>query len=244
MNYRQHHDLLVDRARHRVINAYTERHHVIPRCLGGSNDALNIVLLTPEEHFMAHKFLVKLHPDHLGLLTALMLMSRNPDGGPRQNNKLFGWIRRKLSKRRTGMKSTDAMKAAVSKAQKGRRRSQEWIERMIALNRGKKRSPEVVQRIKAAVIGPCRTPEFREKISRIHKGRKHSAQSKENMRRAHMGKVTSEATKAKLSAAAMGRTASASTRANMRGAALLREATKRAAKDQPANTDAASVAAE
>lgn len=38
---------------------FTERHHIIPRCMGGSNDNSNIVRLTPREHFIAHCLLVK-----------------------------------------------------------------------------------------------------------------------------------------------------------------------------------------
>lgn len=33
---------------------YSEIHHIIPRCLGGSNDKSNLVVLTAREHFLAH----------------------------------------------------------------------------------------------------------------------------------------------------------------------------------------------
>lgn len=36
-----------------------ERHHVLPRCLGGKNTIDNIVVLTPREHFIAHRLLHK-----------------------------------------------------------------------------------------------------------------------------------------------------------------------------------------
>lgn len=40
-----------------------EKHHIIPKCLGGSNDKHNIVLLTPREHYLAHWLLCKIHKD-------------------------------------------------------------------------------------------------------------------------------------------------------------------------------------
>ena len=37
---------------------YFENHHIIPKSLGGSNEKMNLVLLTHREHFLAHKLLV------------------------------------------------------------------------------------------------------------------------------------------------------------------------------------------
>jgi hypothetical protein len=37
----------------------TEKHHIVPRSLGGSNDESNIVRLTYREHFLAHLLLTK-----------------------------------------------------------------------------------------------------------------------------------------------------------------------------------------
>lgn len=41
--------------------AYFERHHVIPKSMGGSNAKDNLVLLTAKEHFVAHHLLWKIH---------------------------------------------------------------------------------------------------------------------------------------------------------------------------------------
>jgi hypothetical protein len=37
-----------------------ERHHIVPRCLGGSNKSDNIVRLTDREHYICHQLLVKM----------------------------------------------------------------------------------------------------------------------------------------------------------------------------------------
>jgi hypothetical protein len=39
---------------------YTERHHIIPKSLGGNNKKENIVKLTAKEHFICHLLLVKM----------------------------------------------------------------------------------------------------------------------------------------------------------------------------------------
>lgn len=37
-----------------------ESHHIIPKCMGGSDKSSNRVLLTPREHFISHLLLVKM----------------------------------------------------------------------------------------------------------------------------------------------------------------------------------------
>lgn len=52
--------------------------------------------MTPEEHFIAHQLLIKIHPNHWGLISACFYMCTDAHGN-RINNKGFGWIRRKIS---------------------------------------------------------------------------------------------------------------------------------------------------
>ncbi|MEO6304847.1 MAG: HNH endonuclease signature motif containing protein [Bacteroidia bacterium] len=42
-------------------NIYYEKHHILPKCLGGTNDEKNLVLLTAKEHFIAHLLLTKIY---------------------------------------------------------------------------------------------------------------------------------------------------------------------------------------
>ena len=60
--------------------------------MGGSDDPSNLVDLTPEEHYVAHQLLVKIHPNNGKLIYAATMMCSN-----RINNKLYGWLRRRLS---------------------------------------------------------------------------------------------------------------------------------------------------
>lgn len=59
----------------REYEGYLEKHHVIPRCMGGSNDKSNLVLLTGREHFMAHMLLWKAYPSNGSFAFAATFMS-------------------------------------------------------------------------------------------------------------------------------------------------------------------------
>jgi len=92
MNYSRHYELLISRAKNRILETYTESHHIIPRCMGGRNDKSNLVDLTPEEHYLAHQLLVKMHPTNVSLAKAASMMTTG-----RPSNKLYGWLRRRLA---------------------------------------------------------------------------------------------------------------------------------------------------
>ena len=55
MNYKNIYNNIISKAQLRdKLDGYTERHHIIPRSFGGSDDDSNIVTLTAREHFLAH----------------------------------------------------------------------------------------------------------------------------------------------------------------------------------------------
>jgi hypothetical protein len=41
---------------------YTEKHHIVPKSLGGSNDLSNLVRLTARQHYVCHLLLTKMLP--------------------------------------------------------------------------------------------------------------------------------------------------------------------------------------
>ena len=92
MNYIKIYEDLINRGKNRIIDCYTEEHHIVPRCMGGTDEATNLVDLTPEEHYIAHQLLVKIHPGNGALVSAAVMMIPN-----RPSNKLYGWLRRRFS---------------------------------------------------------------------------------------------------------------------------------------------------
>ena len=58
--YKKIYDTLTSRAVGReYIKGFYEKHHIIPRSMGGSNEKTNIAILTYREHFLAHWLLTK-----------------------------------------------------------------------------------------------------------------------------------------------------------------------------------------
>lgn len=105
MNYSVIYDNLINRAKNRYLTSYTEKHHIIPRCLGGTDDDNNLVTLTPEEHYLAHQLLIKMHPGNPKLVYAIMRMTHGNKQYMARNNKIYGWVRRKyinICRGRTG----------------------------------------------------------------------------------------------------------------------------------------------
>lgn len=93
MNYQKIYDQLIDRSRTRIPpEGYIEHHHIVPRCMNGSDDKENIAILTPEEHFIAHVLLVKMYPEIPKLIAAVGRMCK---GKGRKRRKLYGWLRRR-----------------------------------------------------------------------------------------------------------------------------------------------------
>lgn len=56
-------------------DTYTERHHVIPRALGGTDDLDNLIDLTPEDHLFAHLLLAKIHGGLMWSAVSLMCIT-------------------------------------------------------------------------------------------------------------------------------------------------------------------------
>ena len=61
MNYQKIYDQLVSHRQENPATGYTERHHILPKSLGGSDDPSNLVVLTGREHWVAHMLLHKIH---------------------------------------------------------------------------------------------------------------------------------------------------------------------------------------
>ena len=51
---------IINNAKTRTITGYTEKHHIIPKSLGGANTKENLVELTAKEHFICHLLLTRM----------------------------------------------------------------------------------------------------------------------------------------------------------------------------------------
>lgn len=67
-------NILNARGRFACGDEYHERHHILPKCLGGSNNEDNLIDLFAREHFIAHKLLATENPDNEKLVYAWWCM--------------------------------------------------------------------------------------------------------------------------------------------------------------------------
>lgn len=78
MNYQAIYNQIINRAkqekREKGGGFYYENHHIIPKCMGGSNKRANLVLLTGREHFLVHWILARIYPNNIKLVSAFWAM--------------------------------------------------------------------------------------------------------------------------------------------------------------------------
>jgi hypothetical protein len=181
MNYLKHYNLLIERGKNRVLEGYVERHHIIPRCLGGSNDVSNLVQLTPEEHYVAHQLLHKMHPNVVGLAYAMAMFQAN---NHHLSNKIYGWVKRKIAIARTF--EPPRKLSEESKIKLGLRMKKTWQKR-----KAMGESHVIADKIKA---------------TRIANGSYNfTEEHKANISKGGMGKVLTKEQRAKLSQALKGK---------------------------------------
>lgn len=92
MNYKKIYDQLVEKCKVRgldksALEGYFEKHHVVPRCMGGSDEPENFVLFTGREHFIAHMLLMRAYPESTSLMRAAFMMSSRWKSGGLEESK-------------------------------------------------------------------------------------------------------------------------------------------------------------
>lgn len=99
MNYQAIYNNIITRALSRKTDVaeYYESHHIVPRCLGGSDDRSNLANLTAREHFIAHLCLVKIYPGNGALVRAAVMMACGSSQQKRSSNRIYEWLRKKHS---------------------------------------------------------------------------------------------------------------------------------------------------
>lgn len=196
---------------------YVERHHRLPRSMGGDNEKTNIVRLSFRKHFLAHWLLTKCTagPDHFRMLKALAMMVGNRKSrctswqfvlaktanrlsqtgrpSPMRGRHLSADSRRKISESHLGGKHSPEHRRKISEGGKGRIFSDESKRKMGAGKVGIPLTPEHRQKLAAAKQGKQLSPEHRAKISvsllgnSRTLGTRHSAETKEKMSRSLLG---------------------------------------------------------
>jgi len=130
MDYLKIYNSLVERGKSRQLTGYTETHHIVPKCVGGTNDKWNLVKLTAREHFICHLLLCEIYPENSKLRFALWNMcnvKRNYQSRYKVSSRLYNFIKEEYSKNvsgihnpRFGKKLTNEQKNKISLSRIGK----------------------------------------------------------------------------------------------------------------------------
>lgn len=126
---------IIQKAKNRTNNfGYIEKHHIIPKSLGGTNDLDNLVKLTAKEHFICHLLLTKITIGNakLKMIFAFIAMSMTSNNHERYkvNSKLFESLKKQKI-------FTLESRKKMSISATGKKQTLETIEKRVAQFRGK-----------------------------------------------------------------------------------------------------------
>lgn len=118
--YKSWHDAIINKALNRKIKGYSEKHHILPRCLNGKDNKENLVELTAKEHFIIHMLLCKFTKGlaRRSMLYAFKCMSYYKKDG--RDYKINSRIAQKL---RSELKFSDEHKKKMSQKKLGTKKS-------------------------------------------------------------------------------------------------------------------------
>lgn len=122
MDYQKIYNQIIERAKTRQIQDYKEKHHIVPKCLGGSNEKENLVELTAREHFLCHILLCEIYPKEYKLKHALFLMAIGKQKVKENiyviSSRMYECLRKEYSQMLTGGKHTQETKDKKSLSMK------------------------------------------------------------------------------------------------------------------------------
>lgn len=163
---------LINHYRDKKVDGFYERHHILPKCLGGKNDTNNLVLLPTRVHFIAHALLHKAYPKEPKLAQAfgMMVSSNKYHKGRKFNSRLYEmskvarsnamkgvsrpeWVKEKmrvpkLNKQNYKKPKTQEHSKNISKSLLGKKKTQEHIDNMIKSQRAfqQSRTEEMIKK--------------------------------------------------------------------------------------------------
>jgi hypothetical protein len=163
---------IIDIAKNRLTNGYTENHHILPKSIGGNNTNDNLVKLTAREHFICHWLLTKMTSGNnkAKMIYALNGMKRNSKGQARYESaitsKVYARIKPIVAKQSSDSQKgracypvTEESRLKISLANSGekngmfgKKHTAENLAKQIAAQTGMKRTPEQRERMRQAQL--------------------------------------------------------------------------------------------
>lgn len=175
-------NILETRGRFACGEGYHERHHILPKCMGGGNEEENLIDLYAREHFEAHRLLALENPENDKLALAWFRMSHG------KNQDRITHI--------VTMEEYEESRKALSIAKKDKHRSENERKKISDALKGKRVSEETRKKMRNANLGDKnpnygkRTPSgVRKKLSKLLKGTHRSEETRKKMRESKVRQV-------------------------------------------------------
>lgn len=115
-------------------DVYTEVHHILPKCIGGTNKKDNLVRMPVRYHIVAHMLLASAFPDNKKIVYAVNIMFISSSSNSSRNNsinristRLVAKFREDMSKQQIGSKLSEIQKQKISNSMKKFRRNSNSI---------------------------------------------------------------------------------------------------------------------
>lgn len=196
-------NILQTRGRFNCGEEYHERHHILPKCIGGTDDEENLIDLFAREHYIAHKLLALENPENYSLLYAWNMMSHcvNSKNNNREkvNEEQYELLRKNFreasSKINKGKILTEEHKRKIGESNKGKIVSEETKEKMRKNHAdysngkhpmyGKHHTEQSKRNMSAGQQN--RSKQWRQRQSEAQKGKKHTQEWKDMMSERNKG---------------------------------------------------------
>lgn len=205
MNYQRIYNELITNRQNNPLpkETYTERHHIIPKSHGGSNDKSNLVKLSAREHFIAHWLLWRIHRDNK-MANAFNMMCNSLNKDKYINSYAFDEARNSHANTLIGVPKTYEHRRKIGESNMGRILSKETRAKISASRIGKKATDEAKLKMSDSRRG--RVP--------YNKGKTHTEETKAKISNTLLekqsigfwkGKQMSEETRYKMSLSRIGK---------------------------------------
>jgi hypothetical protein len=166
---------IITSAKYRIVDSYTETHHIIPKSLGGSNKKENLVKLTAREHFICHLLLTKMvsgdSKRKMAYACKRMMSGNQYQDRYSINSTRYEKLKLQLNASLKGRTISDESKRKMSLAKLGKAKPDDIANRLRTMRKGKVNSQEHKDKCSAALKDRTFSLEWKEKLSDAHANR-------------------------------------------------------------------------